>query len=183
MRRFVDDNHARGTVVLLLFDNEAGSRKVRANLLQAVSSYDRRRYVTRAEYVRMWNVSFEFDNFSDVEIAQALTATAAGRYTFTSTEVSGLRAKAGKADELSKYYEQKLGYGFNKRTLAQHLVDRVIIRGENETGPAGRSRRGITRFVAKILQVASSNHPIVGDDVRSQAQASGFFGRKRRKAS
>jgi len=55
-------------------------------LVAADSQFVRWRKLTREEYIHLWNDSIEFDNFSDHEIAEAMTRVSEKRYTFSDTE-------------------------------------------------------------------------------------------------
>ena len=47
-----------------------------------------RRYVTRPEHIKIWDKSFELDNFSPKEIATALGIMAQGKIRFSCQEIS-----------------------------------------------------------------------------------------------
>jgi hypothetical protein len=74
LKRLIDDYHNRQTIIYVLLDNEGGAAFVRKGLLDAKSEYSEKRAVTNAEYIHIWNLTYEFDNFSNREIAGAMSA-------------------------------------------------------------------------------------------------------------
>ncbi|MGY0800173.1 hypothetical protein ACW7G0_14135, partial [Lysobacter sp. A286] len=63
----------------ILLDNENNASKLKHASKTANSTYGKRARVTRPEYIRVWKAAFEFDNFSDTELARALSLVSQGR--------------------------------------------------------------------------------------------------------
>ena len=135
LEKFIDDHHARQTIVYCLFDREGDAVRTRERLVAADSRFVQGRKLTSPDYIHLWNDSIEFDNFSDEEIAAAMTAVSEGRYTFTGAEVSAARAgktRSKVGNPLHDLYESKLSFGLNKKSLLRELFTSMIADRENE---------------------------------------------------
>ncbi len=173
LERLIDHYHHRQTIVYLMLDNENKAKTWRERLLHAKSKYTEvSRTVTKPEYVFVWDKSFEFDNFSDDEIAGAMTKVADRRYEFTVGEIAQARAKFGQQrDPLSDLYKQKLRYGLNKPKLAATLVQPMLDNPVGEFSAEGTLKRPITTKVWEIIQLAAKNYqPIRLKDWRATEQ-------------
>jgi len=184
LERLIDHYHYRQTIVYLVSDNENKAKRWRKRLLRAKSKYPEiSGTVTKPEYVFVWDKSFEFDNFSDDEIAGAMTEVAGQRYTFTEEEIAQARMGFGqRRDPLSDLYGQKLAYGLNKPKLAETLVQAMLDNPGGEFNAEGTPKRSITTKVWEIIQLATKNYqPIRLEDWRVTQQ--GEFIRGAGKAS
>jgi hypothetical protein len=186
MRRYIDDYHDSGTLVFLLLDNHKGVLTAKKKLVNAASYYSPVRTVTRSECIQVWKIGIEFDNFSDREIARALTSLSQGTYSFSVREVRACRVAASKGpgDVLTGLFEANvppgLGHRWNKVELLGILVGYIIANWEAELQKKPRNRRRLVRIVEQVISLAARNHPHIGDDVWEYNQKSGFFGKKRR---
>lgn len=142
MRRFVDHFHALQTIVYFILDNENNALETRNKLSRANSRYISGFSITKRELFTIWNKNVEFDNFSDVEIAQALTTVSEGRYIFSEHEMNNVRIAFGTGgDTISSLYESKLSYGLSKPKLLSLLFEnfnvdiKVDIEGVLKTRP------------------------------------------------
>jgi len=177
VERLIDHYHYRQTIVYLILDNDKEAMELRKKLLDAKSKYrDISRRITKREYVFLWEKCFEFDNFSDEEIARAMTEVAGGRYPFAAGEIAQARAEFGKQkDPLSILYRQKTGYGLNKPNLVEALVQAMLDNPTGEFSADGKPIRPITAKTWKIIQLAAKNYqPVRLKDWRT-TQQSGFI--------
>ncbi len=160
LERLIDHYHYRQTIVYLILDNENRARQLRDKLLAAKSKYpDVPGTITKPELIFLWEKCFEFDNFSDEEIARAMTKIAGKRHEFTAGEVEQTRAKFGqRRDPLSDLYEQKLDYGLDKPKLAEILVQTMLDNAAGESDAEGKPRRPITAKTWEIIQLAARNY-------------------------
>lgn len=175
--RMIDHYHYRQTVVYLILDNENNARMLRERLLRTRSKYpDVPGTITKAEYVFLWEKCFEFDNFSDEEIAAGMTGVAGGRYAFMATEVAQARAKFGqRGDPLSAFYEHKVGHRLNKPDLIERLVQDVLANPAADFDAEGKPKRPIATKILEIIRLAAKNYqPVRLKDWR-ETQQSGFI--------
>lgn len=157
--RLIDYLHHHQTLAFVLMDNEGlASTNLRDGLTRAPSIHLPERMATNPDYVRLWQKSFEFDNFSDEEIATALNQLAPTG-SFTSGEVAVLRptgasnARVGTVRSLSDFFLQKAGHRLNKPDLGRFLVDGLFASQSGDTHV-----RPITVFIEKVAIAACRNH-------------------------
>jgi hypothetical protein len=160
IERLIDHYHYRQTIVFLILDNENNARNLRERLLRARSKYpDVPGTITKPEYIFLWEKSFEFDNFSDEEIAAAMTKVAGRRYSIAAEEVARARTGFGKQkDPLSTLYNQKTKYGLNKPNLMEALVQAMLDSPQVEFDIAGKPTRPITSKILEVIQLAARNY-------------------------
>lgn len=177
LERLIDHYHYRQTIVYLILDNENRARQLRDKLLAAKSKYPEvPGTITKPELIFLWEKCFEFDNFSDEEIAGAMTKAAEIWYTFTAAEVTRARAQFGqRGDPLSDLYRQKANYALDKPRLAEALVQAMLENPAGEFDAEGRPTRRITAKILEVIQLATKNYqPIRLEDWRS-TQKGGFL--------
>lgn len=181
LERLIDYHHYRQTIVYVILDNENNARQLRDRLLSTKSKYPEvQRMITKPELIFLWEKSFEFDNFSDDEIAGAMTEVAGKRYEFRVSEIAQARAIHGRQrDPLSVLYQQKLRYGLNKPKLAEALVQGMLQNPEKEVDAAGSLWRPIASKIWEIIQLASRNYqPVRLEDWRRTQQGQFLRGPK-----
>ena len=105
-----------------MLDNERYARKLRGAIRNAKSIHHMKRYVTRSDYVKLWQRSLEFDNYSITEIAKALTLLASGKARFSRAEVEACKIATESGAELKRLYLGKTGRKLNKMKLTEELV-------------------------------------------------------------
>ena len=174
LARFIDYHHQLQTLVYCILDNENGSRKVKDKLLKARSRYPQsRRFVTKEDYLFVWEKNFEFDNFTDSAIAKALSSLAGNQKSFSETEVNNCRQNFGKPGyQLEKLFRCKTKRELNKRELARILVDGFVEgtkRGESREPPK------IVSKLQEIIRLARQNQPPVRKASWLRNQESGFL--------
>ena len=177
LERLIDHYHYRQTIVYLILDNENRARQLRDKLLAAKSKYPEvPGTITKPELIFLWEKCFEFDNFSDEEIAHAMTRIAGERHEFTAGEVEQARAIFGqRRDPLSDLYEQKLDYGLYKPKLAEILVQTMLDNAAGEFDAEGKPRRPITAKTWDIIQLAARNYQAIRLDDWSANQQGEFL--------
>ncbi len=175
LEKFIDDHHYRQTIVFCILDREGRAERTKEHLLDATSNFVPGRKLTCEDYINLWNDSVEFDNFSDGEIAAALTSVSEGRYTFTQDEVEIERkAKSKTGNPLNRLYAEKLSYGLSKVRLLEELVTAVIANAAEEH--AKKSPRPIVLLLVRAIELAASNNQPVSKDLWRRNQDTGFFG-------
>jgi hypothetical protein len=176
LERLIDHYHSLQTIVFLVLDRENNAQGRRRKLVQTQSKWNPNRTITKEEYIYLWDKNIEFDNFTDEEIARAMTETCAGRYEFTSEEVADCRARFGhERDPLSKLYEERLNYGLPKTELLKNLFDYAIATPEMEI-VAKKVRRPIIDVILKVKRLAFRNHQPSHLDAWKETQDSDWLG-------
>ncbi len=174
LTRFIDFHHHLQTVVYVILDNENAAHKVREKLLHARSRYpDSHRFVTKGDYVFLWERNFEFDNFSDLEIADALSILVTAPRLFSETDIRTRRENFGKPGyQIEKLFRSKTNRGLNKRQLAKHLTELVVEK-------LGKSRTyEPPKMVAKLWEItklAATNYQPSRRETWLENQQSGFL--------
>ncbi len=178
LERFIDSYHYRHTLVFLILDNDKRVLEVKKNLVKAYSKFSSSRRVTRDEYIHVWNTCVEFDNFSHIEIAQAMTELGKNQYVFTVDEIAECEATfvTRNGDTLSKLYKEKLDYELAKTELLKILFGYIYSDIASELDESGRPKRPIGRVLQKVIELASHNPQPITRDVWEQNQQSGYFG-------
>lgn len=174
LARFIDYHHQLQTLVYCMLDHENGSPKIKEQLLKIRSRYPHSsRFITKEEYLFIWEKNFEFDNFSDSAIASALSILAGNADLFSQTEVANCRQNFGKPGyQLEKLFRCKTKRDLNKRKLARILVDGFVDgakRGESREPPK------IVKKLREIIRLARQNHPPVRKESWLRNQESGFL--------
>ncbi len=91
--RLVDYLHHHQTMAVVLMDREGNAvRNIEKGLTRAYSVHNTLRRVTRSDYVKLWELCFEFDNFYDWELAEVLSAIA--KTSVTKAEIKQCREKS-----------------------------------------------------------------------------------------
>jgi hypothetical protein len=172
--RLVDFLHAQQTITLVLLDREGlAAKNVGKGLLNALSIHFTDRRVTRREYVKLWNRCFELDNFSNTEIARAMTALSGIK--FHVADLAPCRPSSTskvKPVSLNTVYLKQTGRELNKVALSRCLVETMF-------DPATK-RQPKSRPIIRFLQLAASraalNHQPTTPEIWEENQRSGFLG-------
>jgi phage tail protein X len=177
--RLVDYLHHHQTVSFVLLDNEGlAARNIGAGLPRANSIHFPDRRATRADYVKLWKLSFEMDNFNDAELARALNSYSGGEAVFSARDVKECRdsaRNAGKNKKLRKLdvlYSERTGRSINKPEFGRTLVKLMF-------DPATRRKpehRPIVRFLGKVANTAALNHQPVTQAIWEYNQRTGHLG-------
>jgi hypothetical protein len=177
--RLVDYLHHRQTLAFVLLDNEGyATRNVRDGLRKANSVHWPDRKATRRDHIKVWRTSFELENFSDTEIAQALNRIA-GKEIFARADVAACRAavlagpkKGQKLLTIDRLFEERSGVPLNKPRLGLILVD-IMMDPANRRSPGNRP---ITKYLVRVARKASRNFQPVTQEDWEINQRSGYLG-------
>ena len=170
--RLIDYLHHHQTFSFLILDNENDANHLEKKLCNARSIHGDRKLVTKRKYIKILRNSFEFDNFSDTEIATALTKLAQNKVTFRRGEVDHARQDRNPGSALKNLYKEKVNYGLNKIELAKLLIDTMV-------SPESRRKienRPIVKVLEQITRRAVRNPLPVSEEDRAINQRSGAFG-------
>lgn len=177
IERFIDAYHHRQTIVFIIVDNEGRLDDIRKKLIQAKTKYNTKRRVTIGEYIRIWHKNIEFDNFSDDEIASAMTQLSENRYQFKSTEISSCRDRRRKSSTLSNLYKERLdSYELSKPKLLEKLFGFIMSDPKNEFDSNGNPKRPVVQLILKIIELAARNYQPVTLRSWRETQESGYLG-------
>jgi len=174
--RLIDYLHHHQTMTFLVLDNERYARKLQAEAREAKSIHHTRRYVTRSDYVKVWHRSFEFDNYSNTELASALTVLSSGKVRFSGTEVETCKNHTEHGSELKRLFKDRTGKKLNKMQFAETLVLAML-------SPSSRKKianRPIVRFLNRVAGLVTRNPLPTMHESWELNQISNFFGKKRR---
>jgi len=178
LERFIDAYHYRQTIAFIVLDNEKRVPNIRKRLTKATSKYYPKRKVTKDEYIHVWDKNIEFDNFSDEEIAQAMTMLGKYGYSFKPMEIEDCRSRSSqrKRDTLSELFEEKLKHGLVKPKLLEVLFQFIISNPENEFESAGKDKRPVVKLMQKLLKLAARNYQPTTLLSWKETQESGYVG-------
>lgn len=151
--RLIDYLHHHQTIAFVLLDNEGlAPINIGRSLRRAQSIHFPDRRATRPNYVKLWKLSFEMDNFNNAELAKALTSYAQGRARFSAADVKLCRdsirsaRKNTKLLTLETLYTQRSGGPLKKPQFGQILVD-LMFDPSTKRKP---QHRPIVRFLDKV---------------------------------
>lgn len=178
VERFIDHYHNLQTIVYLILDNENNAVKFKNKLMGKKSRYSgANRYITNENYVFIWDSCFEFDNFSDSEIANALSSISHG-HSFVEDEIVECRKEFGKrGNTISNIFKSKTSRDINKPFLAERLVDNVANNLDNEF-INGKPRRKLIAKILEVINLASRNYQPHSTKLWKINQESGYLGKK-----
>jgi len=173
--RLIDYLHHHQTITFLILDNERYARKLHAEARNAKSIHHTNRYVTRPEYIKVWRLSFEFDNYSNSEIAKALTLAASSNARLSAQEVEACRWDPEAGAALKRLYFQKAGKRLDKMHLAELLAEQLV-------SPRARKKlinRPIVKTLRNIERLASRNPLPTMQEYWERNQGSKYLGKRR----
>jgi hypothetical protein len=177
IERFIDHYHNLQTIVYLILDNENNAGHFKNKILKKRSRYEANRLITKENYICLWDKSFEFDNFTDEEIAKALSSILP-EVTFDPNLIAECRIDFGKQkDPLSQVFKQKTGKELNKPLLAERLVDPVVAHLKKEYS-GGKPHRKLLLKIEEIINLAVKNHQPHSLKNWKENQESGYLGEK-----
>lgn len=177
--RLIDYLHHHQTFAFVLLDNEGlAPTNIGKGLRRATSIHFPDRRVTRPNYVKLWKLSFEMDNFNDAELAKALTRYAEGQAAFSAADVKGCRESASlpkkkaKLRTLDVLYTERVGRNLNKPQFGRVLID-LMFDSATKRKP---QHRPIVRFLEKVAERAGRNHQPLTQAMWEYNQRTGYFG-------
>ena len=160
--RLVDYLHDHQVVVFVVLDREGAAAKLQQAAKTRKPLAGLRRRVIPPERVTVWRRNFEFDNFSDTDLATALTEASGGRHRFAREDV----ARAREASDISRVYRLRTGSGLDKRDFARILANLVV-------SPKTRKRpenRPMVRILLLATEAGLANRLPVTEKVRRENQ-------------
>ncbi len=178
LEKFIDEYHFRQTPIVVILDREGRVEVVTKDLLEARSKLYPQRMLTKPEYLRIWNRSIEFDNFTHLEIATALSTVADGAASFSEQEIAAAQDAYDRkeADPLSALYLRKTSHDLDKIACLQALAD-ILIQGVRDNGHEPEMRkRPLLQILNDAIEIAALNHQPVTHDTWRMNQESGYFG-------
>jgi hypothetical protein len=171
--RLIDYLHHHQTFTFLILDNERYARKLKAEAQKAKSIHGPR-YVTRPEYIKVWKRSFEFDNFSCAEIANALSELAVGKGRFSAVQIETCQQSPASGAMLKELYHQRTGKKLDKLRMTALLTERMLSPVSWRT----IANRPITKTLERVARLAQRNPFPTMQEIWKENQASKFFGKK-----
>lgn len=172
--RLVDYLHHHQTFAIVLLDNENNASKLKHASKTASSTYGKRARVTRPEYIHVWKAAFELDNFSNTELARALSIVSGNRRVFTVAEVAACRTDKNPGAALSQLYNSATQFSLPKLELADALVD-ILLSTESRRSPESRP---IVKVLSRAIRLAALNPLPTRHQSWEINQASKYFAKK-----
>ena len=163
--RLVDYLLSHQTLVFLLLDNENQAKKLKEAADSKPSLFGTRNRAISPDRIHLWEQNFELDNFSDDELARAMTVAADGRVQFTAAEIQGVRV-GSPAESLSKLFLRRAGRGLKKPLLGEALAQLVVDSPQCADG----AERPIVEFLLRVRREASRNPLPLTQDIWRQNQ-------------
>jgi len=177
LEKFIDYYHSQQTIIFVILDNEGRVQKIKQKLVNAQSKFCPKRYITKEDYIYIWDKSVEFDNFSPSELASAMTELSEKRYVFSSAEIeNSLSSFGAQTNPLGRLYQEKLGYGLDKPKLLEVLFSFVISNPKDEFDDKKNPKRDIVKIILRIADLASRNYQSTTKEIKERHQESGWFG-------
>ena len=173
--RLVDYLHHHQTFTFLILDNEGYAKRLEAAAKKKKSDHRQRRYVTRPEHIKIWDKSFELDNFSPKEIATALSAIAQGKIRFSYQKVTiCIKNEDNPNKALKELYKRKTGRGLSHKELAEKLVDEMLAKNTRRN----IDNRSIVKTLEQVAELAMRNPFPATLDMWKRNQVSGYLAKK-----
>ncbi|MCK9992484.1 MAG: hypothetical protein Dbin4_01004, partial [Alphaproteobacteria bacterium] len=172
--RLLDYLHHHQTFTFIILDNENNAGKLKFEARKAMSIHSDHRHVTRPEYIRLWKVNFEFDNFSCTEIAAAMNQLANGYGSFSGADIAACKKDISPGSCLTKLYKKKTNYGLKKAALNEILVAQML----SDTTRRKIESRPIIKILERVERLAARNPFPVMEEMWERNQASQYFGKK-----
>lgn len=166
--RLLDYLHHHQSLTFLILDNENWALRLKEAARDKPSIHGHRRHVTRSEYIRVWCKTFEFDNFSDTELAAALARTADGRHEFRARDVRACRLADEPGSALAQLYDSRCGYSLPKLALSNHLAD-LMLAPDSAKAVANRP---LVKVLQRVVRLATRNPLPVMQEIWEKNQAS-----------
>lgn len=171
--RLIDYLHMHQTFTFLILDNEKYASKLKKSARNAKSIHGSRRHITRAEYIKIWNESFEIDNFSATEITRAMNHIAKQNI-FKRKDIIRCKALDNPTRALSKLYKSMANYGLNKIELTEELV-KLMFSDESRRKPENRP---IVKTLHRVIKLAVHNPFPSRHETWEKNQLSKFISKK-----
>ena len=116
--------------------------------------------------IRVWHQDFELDNFSDTEIARALTDMPGHSVQFRSRDIKAVRSKWPER-KLSGLFRERTGHDLKKPVLGGRLAE-IVVDPETRKRPANRP---VIKFLQRLDNQSWMNPlPITRDTWRQNQE-------------
>lgn len=171
----IDYLHHHQTLTFIILDNENNVKDLQNAASKRHSVYGYRNRITRPDYIRVWRRSFEFDNFSDTEIASALSQAAEGKHRFNSKEIAACRKSRLPGAELALLFHNRTGSPVRKEILGDILAATMLA----ATSRKAIGNRPIVKALERVVALAVNNPFPVMDHIWRANQASKVLAKKR----
>ncbi|HEY0657541.1 MAG TPA: hypothetical protein VGD05_03660, partial [Pyrinomonadaceae bacterium] len=158
--KLIEYYHDKQTIAFFILDKEGRVEQVKQKLITRASKEHPNRTITRNEYIKLWDKNVEFDNFTNKEIAKAMTKLSENRYVFTEDEIEDCRNRFGQrnqGDTLSTLYKAKTDYGSKKIKLLGLLIDYAILSPKFEINEI-KIVRPLVKMIDKVCNLAIRNY-------------------------
>lgn len=173
--RLIDYLHHHQTFTFLILDNEGHAKRLEAEAKKMKSIHEQDRYVTRPEHIKIWDKSFELDNFSPKEIATALSAMTRGNIRFSYQKVTiCIKDKNSPIRKLEELYKRDTGRDLSHKELAEKLVDEMLAKKT----PRDIGNRPIVKILEQVAELAMYNPFPTTLDVWERNQVSGHIAKR-----
>lgn len=167
--RLIDYLHDEQIDTLVILDNEGHAQHLKDAARKKASLFGQRARATTPSRIRVWKTNFEFDNFSDTELARALTSLAPDDVRFRSQDVKHVRENWPK-EGLSSLFKERTERGLEKPALAEQLA-KITVAEDTRRSPMNRP---IVKVLVSVHEEASRNWLPVRRDIWEANQQ--FFG-------
>jgi hypothetical protein len=173
--RLVDYLHHHQTLTFLILDNENYAKKLKNEAKKAKSKHHNKRYITRPEYIKIWQDCFEMDNFSCSEISDALNTLAKGHGNFSRPGVTDCKKSNNAGKALSDLYKKNTGFGLNKVELNKILAATMLIEKKGKK----LTNRPIIQTLERVAKLAIRNPLPTMQESWETNQSSKYLAKKR----
>lgn len=173
--RLIDYLHHHQTIAFLILDNENNAERLRSAVTKTRSIFGHRKRITRPEYIKIWKKSFEFDNFSDTELACVLSALSQERCAFRSSEILNCRNDINPGMALKRIYQERAKFSLNKIELANALVDKML----SSKSRRHVENRPIVKVLRRVTKLALTNPFPTRQEIWEKNQISKVIARKK----
>lgn len=168
--RLVDYLHHRQTLCFLILDNENWAMRLKEEARTASSIHGMRERVIPSDRIHVWEVSLEFDNASDTELADALSRVAGDQSTFTCEMVAACRNEKSPGKALESLYLHQTGNSLPKPRLAEEIATTLLAANPEET-----TKHPIIGLLHHIASVAMQNPLPTMEAIWRENQQSSVF--------
>jgi hypothetical protein len=175
--RLLDYLHHHQTITYIILDNERFARKLKAQAKSAKSIHYRNRMVTRPDHIKVWNIAFEFDNFTDSEIAKALVQISAGKCRACTGDVTLCRKAKDAGAALKNLYQDRVASKLDKMKLMETLIETML----SPTCRTKLKNRPIIKTLEKVSRLGARNPLPLRLDWWEENQLSSYLGTRRRR--
>ena len=169
MVRLIDYLHSRHTHTFLILDNENRASNLKKALASRTSIHFHDRFVTDQDWVKIWDHSLEFDNFSRTEISNALREMANSDVEFSIAEIA--RVRDGEL-RLETLYHDRTGRGLNKPELVRVLLEEMF----SQNSRRRIENRAIIKVLGSVIALATRDSLPDSHQSWQAYQSAGRFG-------